>query len=157
MFPIGTLSQQEGGQDVYFSQSWTPNGSVSLSDRLGFRFTVSEDMDANYLGCYVGSIFAENVYIHRVSDGAVIANAACQGTVQTWVYAGITPITLFSTEEYTCSARASGSSRPVFRNPTNLVFDSRITKTANVYGNGETIPTSTSGNVYVFSGFGWTN
>ena len=146
-----------GGQDEYFSSSWTPATPVALNTRLGFRFTVSEDMEVNYLSCYVGSILGELVYIHRVSDGAVIANIECQGTAATWVNVSIPPVTLLSTEEYTCSARASGSSRNVYRNPTGLTWEPRITVTANVFGSDETIPTSTTANIYPFPGFGWAN
>ena len=156
---LGSLSQQTVGS-VFFSHTWATAGAVfgPVNDRLGFQFTISEDIEINYLSLFTqASIINENIIIHRVSDGATIASATISGTADTWVPSAISPVTLLSSATYTCSTRASGSSRNVYRNPTGLTFDARITKTANVFGGSDALPTSTTANVYVFCGFGWTN
>lgn len=158
LVPTGVLRQQGAPVAPYFSHSWATSGTLSgtWSQRLGWRFSLSANITINYLSYWQTSNQPdERIIIHRVSDGATIASVDITGTNDTWVDVGISEVTLVSTETYTCSGRPVSSARYMDRNPTGLSFDSRITKTANVTGTDDTLPTGSTGNVYVTCGFGY--
>lgn len=136
---------------VYTSHSFTGNGAaVALAERLGFQFTVgAENIPVNQLGHFAsGNGVVENIRIHRVSDGALIAEADSTGVDVTWVDNVITPVVLVAGQQYTISYRASGATRNVWRNQTGVTVDPRITVTQHVFGSTDDIPTSVSGNTY---------
>lgn len=137
----------------------TPSGtweSNSLSERLGYQFTVQgEDLSINSLGVFGASTTIENVRIHRVFDGQLMAEANITPVVDSWVDASITPVTLALGQQYTISYRAGGSSRNTYRNPTSEVISQRVTLQDNVFSSDDNLPTSTSGNQYYNVRFGY--
>lgn len=148
-----------GGTLFWGIESQTVSTAVNLVERLGWRFTVGgTDLTVNALRIYrAANAFNERLMIHRVSDGVVIADGTVLsgGDLDAWVSVAVTEATLAAATEYTISSRAGSSARDVYRNPTAVTIADVITKTANVFGSNDDLPTSTSANVYTFVDFGY--
>jgi hypothetical protein len=129
---------------------------------LGWQFTVGgSDLTCNVLRYYnedPGS-FTRRVKLHRVSDGATIAQRDFSGSFaqDAWIQVALSEFTLVAGTAYTISSRAfGGGSRLVARNPSAAEYYSGFTKTGNVFSNDDNLPTSVTSNVYDFIGFGYT-
>jgi hypothetical protein len=158
MIPLGVLQQQVGGGTPFWSHTFTDlGGAVTLSDRLGIRFLLgASNMEINALSYYSAApAVSENVRIHRVSDGVLIAEADILGTTNLWISGAITPVTLIAATEYTISHRSGGANRAVDRNNVSPVYDPNVTRTANVFGTSDSMPITTSSNRYEAARFGW--
>ena len=83
-----------------------------------------------------------------------MASADVSPVVNEWVDVSITPNTLLAAgTEYTISHRASGATRNLYRDPTGVEFNSAITKTANVFGSSDAIPTLTTSDEHLAARF----
>jgi hypothetical protein len=139
------------------SHSWSTAGSsVSLAERLGYRFTVgSSDITCQSLGVYMpsGSI-VERVTIHRVDTGASITTADITSSANAWVDVSVTPVTLSAGVQYVISSRrTSGAARSVYRNASGISFDAAIGTTSYWFGSTDDQPTSSTANTYTFARF----
>jgi hypothetical protein len=150
--------EADGGGAVIteFSHNFTGNQITSLSQRLGFTFTVgSSDLTCIGLGLYQTTAASENVRIHRVSNGALIAEANI-ATATNWNDVAISPVTLLANTQYVISARAGGATRAVPWRLTGLVYTTAITGIAYRFGTADTQPTSSTNNTYAFARFEFT-
>jgi hypothetical protein len=139
-----------------FSHDFTGFSTSSFSQRLGFVFTVgSSDLTCIGLGLFETTAASENVRIHRVSDGALIAEANI-ATTSNWNDVSISPVTLVASTQYVISARAGGADRIVPRNYSGLVFTTAISGIAYRFGTDDNQPTSSTANSYVFARFEFT-
>jgi len=157
MFPLGIHNQKS--TVIFVSHSFTGGTTVNLTDRLGYRFDVGGTaLTCNQLSLYVPSGTTgttQNLRVHRVSDGALMAEANIQGITDTWVTANVPEFVLAASTNYTISHRNFGTGRTVRRNPTGQSFYSGITYNTGVFGTTDNLPTSTSANDYLESRFGW--
>jgi hypothetical protein len=139
------------------SHSWATAGEVvSLNNRLGYQFTVgASDIICQKLGVYLpGDSFAEEVIIHRVSNGAAIRYATITSIANQWVDVSITPLVLSAGVQYVISSRnAFGIARSVYRNPTGLSFDPAIGSISYKLSATEELPTTTTSDAYAFARF----
>lgn len=149
-------------ESAFDGVTWSGAGSAAIGNRLGWRFTVgASDVVANKLRVFVNHTTDELVLLHRHSDGRILAAAEITGVAGAWAEAAITPVLLEAGDDYVVSARrTTGATRNVYRNPSSLTIDSRVTKVAgnagNVVGTGQfDMPTGTSSNVYTFVDFGF--
>jgi hypothetical protein len=141
------------------SHSWAGGGSVSFSNRLGFRFTVgASDITCQSLGVilpFASSV--ERVIIHRVDTGASIVSADITSSTDVWVDVSVTPVVLSAGVQYVISSRpTTGLSRSVYRNPTTISFNSAIGTISYWSGTTDSQPTSSTANVYAFARFFFT-
>lgn len=160
--PAGVIEQQSNILgNPFVSHTWTGAGSnVGLASRVGYQFTVGgENLTVNTLWIYTGNPSGSTlnrVMIHRVSDGAVISQADITRVYLSTEEATVTEFVLVAGTAYTISERNTTGGDAKNRNPTTLSIYAGITKTANVFNNGDdTLPTSISGNVYYEAGFGY--
>jgi hypothetical protein len=142
------------------SHSWSGSGaSASLSERLGYRFTVgASSITCQALGIYLPSdSIVERVTIHRVDTGAAIATADITSTADAWVDVAVAPVVLSAGVQYVISSRrVGGGSRSIYRNHSGLVFAPSIGSISYRTGTSDSQPTSTTANVYAFSRFSFT-
>lgn len=144
-------------EPVYLSHTFDEPDSFFGSERLGYQFTVGgQSVDVNMFEYHAFSIGEdENIRIHRVSDGALMAEATITpAKLREWDRVSIPQITLAANTDYTISHRASGASRNVTRNSTNIVYDTRITFVGARYGTTDGLPTTESSQEYVAARFG---
>lgn len=126
---------------------WDTAGvTLGNANRVGWRFTVGDaDLQVNRLRLYGHPDGTpERVVLHRVSDGAAIADEVIDpGAGDAWVEATLdTPITLSAGVAYVVSGRASnGFGRYIYIDATNVQHHAGITFNAYVYGGqNETMP-----------------
>lgn len=134
--------------------------TVSLSERLGYSFTVgAADLLCNTLGYYGGNlVMDENVRIHRVSDGVLIAEGAITPVPEAWVDLTVPEFSLEAGVQYAISHRFTGivgTVRPIRRNHSGLVFYEGITLVGYLFGSNDDLPTSGSANAYAAARFGY--
>lgn len=147
-----------GGDPFWGVESQTVSTTASVGGRLGWRFTVgASDLTVNALRVYrTGTGWNESLIIHRVSDGVAVASGIVPsgGSADVWTTVAVDEVVLAAGVSYTISAGLPGA-RSVYRNPSGLTIFAGVTKTANVFGTGDTLPASTSSNVYTFVDFGF--
>jgi hypothetical protein len=146
-----------GGGETFWAVTASGWNSAGFTQRLGFRFTVgASDLVVNTLRLYNGSNeLTENVRIHRVSDGALIAGSDISGASGVYSTASITEVTLSSGVDYVVSGRAGGTVRNINRNPSSLSFYSGITLVGYVYSTDDNLPSSSTSSDYVSFDFGY--
>jgi hypothetical protein len=148
--------EADGGAIPEFSHDFTGFSTASFSQRLGFVFTVgSSNLTCIGLGLFQTTAASENVRIHRVSDGALIAEANI-ATTSNWNDVSISPVTLVASTQYVISARAGGATRTVPRNHSGLVFTTAISGIAYRFGTDDNQPTGVPVNSYAFARFEFT-
>lgn len=149
-------------QNDFWSHSFdTPTDQNNFSQRIGFSFQVgASDILVNTLGIIRPPATienTENIRIHRVSDGALIAGATLLGAGNSWVDTKITPVTLVANETYVISHRETGGTlRATWRNPTGLTFDPGITLVEYLYGTDDNMPATVTTSAYIQPRFGYT-
>lgn len=88
----------------------------SFNERIGYRaFTKANPLLVTHLRTFVRLAHTRRVIIHRVSDGAVIAQADILGIPNTWAEAAITPVTLEANTQYTFSSRYISGTNGMYR------------------------------------------
>lgn len=142
--------------------TWSGASTASLNNRVGWRFTVgASDVVVNRLRIYVNHTDVELALLHRHSDGRILAGVEITGVQGEWVEGAVTPVRLEAGQDYVVSTRRINSaSRSVYRNPSSITVDSRVTKVSGNAGNllGSSLtdmPATTSSNVYTCVDFGF--
>jgi hypothetical protein len=139
-----------------FSHEYKTFATFTSNSRFGFVFTVgTSDLTCIGLGLFQTTAASENVRIHRVSDGALIAEANI-ATATNWNDVSISPVTLVASTQYVISARAGGDSRTVPRNYNCLLFTDAIGSIAYRVGSDDNQPTTSNTNSYAFARFEFT-
>jgi len=126
----------------------------NFTQRLGWSFTVgASNISVTKLRIIGVSATDELVRIHRNSDGVLMASALITSAANAWVEGAVSAATLLDGVSYTVSSEAAGNSRTLRRNNT-VTISSAVTKLGDVFGTGDDIPTSSTGNTYQFVDFG---